>query len=276
MPSRPLFQLHPERCDRCGKCTAVCDPGCIRVGAHYIYVDWDACNGCGACQKACKQDALVPLESIRARKSVQRATGASGKKQSTKKVKSTSKTKVHVRPKAGAAGWDWSLLEMSAVFAAAIALLVAKDAILTQPWVASLSVRWIVIVRSAVLFVYYGAQLAVLVWLAKRRGASVRDVYRLKGLKAAYVLWIPATVVGVWAVYIMYGAVVQAMGWAPPGSASSLTQLFGPDVTGLGIVSIMVVFAGPVVETCGVFCRSWCWVSRSRGSGSRLGRCGLL
>jgi len=48
-----VAEINRQKCTRCRKCVAICEPDAVvRQGAHY-YVAPDKCNGCGICVKIC-------------------------------------------------------------------------------------------------------------------------------------------------------------------------------------------------------------------------------
>ncbi len=236
MPAAPRLRLSPERCDRCGACVDACPVGCIKVGPRYIYVDWDRCDGCEACVRSCERDAITsrsapsaPRRAMnpgRASKNSGRAPGGSRGEQSA-----------------------WSPLETVAVLAVALALLLGKDALLSAGALVRLPLETHVLVRTGVLVVYYAALAGFVLWLLRRKDVRVRDAFALGPIRAVEALWIPATVAGVWLVFMMYGIVTRAVGWgAPEAAASDLVEVFGPGATGLAVAVLLVVVVGPVVE----------------------------
>ncbi len=254
MGARAKLTLKPEVCDRCGACMDVCPEGVLQVGPRYIYCDWAGCTDCRACVDACEAGAIGPASrgaNVRRTRSVA-ATSGSGERRRSKSdprdegARSGGRSGRRRSPKVDA---PWSLSEVAAALAVALALVVAKNALLGSETVSELPVRGLVWARTGTLTVYYGLMLAFLVWLVRRRGSDLFQAFSLKTFAPVYALWTVAVVLLGWFVYVAYAFIVRALGWEPPPSAvSDLTDVFGPDVLGLGLAIVMVVLVGPFVE----------------------------
>ena len=251
MPGRrPHLDLSPELCDRCARCEEVCDRDALKIGPSYIYVDWDSCEGCDDCAKACETGAIVRKGTSRPAPTAAVAPAGSantgvGVSERVRGLFSWSPRTAEVSTPTDS---TWSLRESLAVLAVAVALLVAKDAVLSSESVRSMSVNGLVLVRAFVQAVYYGALLGSLAWLVRRRGLDFRKAFGLVGFPVfASAAWIVATLVSLRLLSTMYGAVAQMLGWEPPTTVA-LTSWFGPDVVGLFLSIVMVVVVGPFVE----------------------------
>jgi membrane protease YdiL (CAAX protease family) len=145
---------------------------------------------------------------------------------------------------------SWSIPEVIAVASVMVALLLAKDVVLSTDQVRSLGVGGFVAVRAATQLAYYGVLLALLAWLARRHGMGFRSAYGLVGFPVfSSVAWAIAGLVSIRVFTLLYGAVTQVLGWEPPlRSTSELTDLFGADWAGLLFGAVIVVVIGPFVE----------------------------
>jgi formate hydrogenlyase subunit 6/NADH:ubiquinone oxidoreductase subunit I len=57
--ARGLPELDASRCDGDSACVTICPTGAIRVGPDTWSLDAGACIFCGACARACAQDAIT-------------------------------------------------------------------------------------------------------------------------------------------------------------------------------------------------------------------------
>jgi membrane protease YdiL (CAAX protease family) len=231
----------------------LCPEGVLKVGPRYIFCDWAGCTDCGTCVDACGTGAITPVavagstprRSSAAKSDSSRSRRSPGKAQD----RSAAGEGRPQRRRAASADAPWSLAEVAAALTVALALLVAKNALLGSEGVSGLPVRSLVWARAGTLTVYYGLMLAFLVWLVRRRGSDFVSAFTLKAFAPVYALWTVAVVLLGWFVYITYAFIVRALGWEPPPSAvSDLTDVFGPDAIGLGLAIVMVVLVGPFVE----------------------------
>lgn len=243
-PRTPVrLALDPDRCDRCGRCVDVCEPGALKVGASYIYVDWRACTECYACVKACDRGAITRRES--GRRDSPAKTVAAKRAEPAKRSRTSEPTVTG----------SWTLLEAGALLAVLFAAFLAKDAVLNSRAVTAMNPSSAVLARVVVLAAFYGAQIATLALLVRRKGLTLWTAFPIGRLrtsiasKAASVGLVVALLVGARAAAWIYGTIAQALGWNPPDVVnSSLTDLFGPDAFGLALAVIMVILVGPFIE----------------------------
>lgn len=242
------LSLDPDRCDRCGRCTDVCEPGALKIGASYIYVDWRVCTECYECVKACPRGAITRREASR---KAPAARPAGGDRKEAGHAEPAKRTRAERAPAGGA----WTLVEAGALLAVMLAAFLLKDAVLNSPGVGRLSPATAVFARVGVLAAFYGVQVAVLAVLVRRRGMTWSSAFALGRMKtplaskAASVGLVMALLVGTRVATWIYGVITQALGFEPPELVnSSLTDLFGSDALGLALAVLMVIVVGPVVE----------------------------
>jgi membrane protease YdiL (CAAX protease family) len=218
-------------------------------------VDWDECDGCLACAKACDAGAItkrgvqsgVPVADRRRSGEFRSERSDRGLSEPERRFSAASAANVGTP--------EWTLLEAWLLLAVLLVAFLGKDAIMVSDAVRGLSAEAQVFARVGVLFGFYALQAAVLCALAWRRGMSVLDVYRLRGadvpvrarlVSAGLVLGLLVVVrFGAWG----YGALMQELGWDPPlREVADLTKVFGPTVWGLLLSVALVVVVAPVVE----------------------------
>ncbi len=262
---RPKLVLSPVDCDGCGRCVDACRADAIKPGPNYIYVDWSRCDACGKCVDACDRDAIAlrPEPGLRSGGTGEPRPADGSIPAGSSGPSRLAKARLW-RPRIGLPGARtpsdppaapgpvvaWSLPEAIIVLTVAVLLQVAQKAALDSTLVHSLTENGILLARGAVLALYYGLQVAVLVELAIRRDVGFAEAFRLDTPPdcASYIS-VLAMLAGTWLFSMSYRAAAIALGWAPPASATpSLTQFFGSDVVGMILTTLVVVFLGPVVE----------------------------
>lgn len=268
--------IRPELCDRCGECVRACPQGKLRVGAGYIYVDVSECTGCFTCVETCPRGAINRKSSVQI--VAQSGTGTGGKvvvgsRAEAKAVRKQAAAAEKSRHKAGTKRNDetpggkpaganaavvqgpvaWGWFDALAVAAVLVVTLLAKEAVLGSPAVELMPPAGKVAARAGVLGIFYLVQLGLLAYLAHRRGVALTGAFRLslKGMTASgavqSAVLVAALLVATRAFSTAWGAVVQAMGWAPP-TTGTLTGVFGGGGAGLLLAMVMVVVVGPLVE----------------------------
>lgn len=252
---RPHLTLAPELCDRCGACLASCPEGALKVGQGYIFVEWERCGDCTACAAACDRGAISPKGARSAGPSAAsedvrtRSAAPALREGAVTTVPHTTEERRARVVSPGAS--DWSIREVAAVLAVAIALLAAKDAVLGSDAAQELSLQGLVALRAAAQSINYGALLSLLLWMAHRRGVRFGQAFGLvrPSRVAGSIAWVVAALLSVRLIATMYGEVAQAIGWTPPARAGAdLTSWFGADVFGLVLATLTVVVLGPFVE----------------------------
>jgi membrane protease YdiL (CAAX protease family) len=249
----------------------------LRVGAGYIYIDLAECTGCFACVEACERGAIVRRSAptrptatqvvapgevakvvvgSRAEAKALRAAAEHAQRDREKASRAGATPAAGGRPEAGMQGGTgvvWSSLEAAAVAGLLLAALVAKEVVLDSAYVTLMPASGRLFARTAVLGTFYAVQLVLLAWLAQRRGLPARDVFRLRlgggsvsaGATAAGL--VALLLLGTRAASTAWGALAQALGWAPPAS-ESLTGIFGRGGPGMALTVAMVVIVAPFAE----------------------------
>lgn len=279
-PARIPLSLDASRCDRCGRCAPVCPAGALRVGQTYIYVDWRSCDGCLACAKACETGAITKRAAAPPSSGAPR--GATPRTQASRTAAPRTQAPRTATPRTAAPRTtttpaatppEWSLLEAWTLLAVLFAAFLAKDVLMLSEFVSGLSSETKVFARVAVLFGFYGVQVAVLWAFAWRRGLALLDAYQLRasGVSWRTRLGSAGLVVGLLVVVRLgawgYGVLAQALGWDPPvREIADLTEVFGPTIWGLLLSIALVVIVAPVVEEVvfrgvlqGAFASQWGW-----------------
>jgi membrane protease YdiL (CAAX protease family)/ferredoxin len=257
--ARPLA-LDPSACDGCGRCVGACPHNALKVGAGYIYVDWERCDGCGRCVDVCDRGAielrdesaggLPPHKKAAEAEPAKARRGWSGLRTGAGAAASASGSSSAAEiPDDGPIGAAWSAGEAVAVVVVGLALFVALQAVLGTPDVRAMDAGSRMLVRAGALFVYYALQLGVLAFLARRHG----DFFAAFGLRrpkmVSTALMTLGALLATWAFSLVYRAIALQLGWKPPVTDSpSLTVLFGSDATGVLLTVLMVVLVGPFVE----------------------------
>jgi membrane protease YdiL (CAAX protease family)/NAD-dependent dihydropyrimidine dehydrogenase PreA subunit len=260
--SHARLKLTPDKCDRCDKCLEACKPNAIKIGMSYIYVDWRNCNGCYDCVKACDRDAIERRpDATRAKPAKRsRSTGEAKPKKTRAERKAEGKTAGKAKdteaakPAARAAG-PWTLLEAAAMLAVVFAAFVAKDAALNSEWARSLSPSEAVTWRVGVLAIFYSVQIAALWGLARMRGVSFPEAFRLASFaesaaeRAKSIGLVLGLLVASRALVLAYQVIARLAGReAPSRWNSNLTEVFGPEQAGFVLALLMVVVVAPVIE----------------------------
>lgn len=266
MKQGPPLKLDPRACDRCGACETACPNGALKVGRTYLKVDWQRCDACGACARVCGRRAIVLRDG-----GGRRATGAATQPAHAKPVPRRSTETPRSRSAAAAAhtakavrpapepkggkrgGFQWTLLEAAAMLSVTFSAFTAKETVSLLPAFEAMSNELEIPLRIGMLALYYAVQIAVLVWLVRRRdgdpasalglrvpGTSMRHALTSAGLVAA-------GLVVTRLLASLYAYTTRAMGLMPSAS-TDLTTLFGANASGLVLAIVMVVVVGPLVE----------------------------
>jgi membrane protease YdiL (CAAX protease family) len=225
-------------------------------------VDWERCTGCGTCAEVCDRGAItlrdaetredarvVPIESVRGKKAKGvKATRARTKKAGAKGAKAAGAGSPGATRGAGRAAETagpvaWTLPEAALVLVVAFALLVGIQAL---PGGLAGAPVW-----AGVTLLLYDVALGALLWfLAKRNGATLRAAFRLDVRpEVRNALLGVAVAVGCWLFSIAYRAAALFFGITPPASSGvDLARTFGPGALGLVLTVLVVALAGPLLE----------------------------
>lgn len=267
MNRAPRLLLTPRLCDRCGACVAACPHDALKVGRTYLKVDWQRCDACGACARVCGRRAIVLREgTIIRRATVPRATPSPHPKPTPRKTtdtpRSISAAKVREeqaartvpRPKGGKrGGFQWTLLEAAAMLSVTFSAFTAKETAAMLPAVRNLPSTLHAPVMVGMLALYYLVQVAVLIWLVRRRGGEPAAALGLRSteVSAGHIVRSAAAVLAGLVVTrlatTVYAYVTRSLGLMP-SATSDLTTLFGANASGLVMAVVMVVVVGPLVE----------------------------
>lgn len=239
MPT-PL-RLDAGRCDGCGRCRTVCGQGALRVGASYIYVDWDRCDDCGRCVDACDRGAIVSRDATRP---VSLSSALVSAAAARERARPDAAVPVADPPASSPA---WSLADALLVVSVAFALLIGVQAFLrpasSQSGTAGL-----------VLLAYDIALGVPAVLLALRRGSRPVVAFRLDRA-GEWHSWLLAVglFVGARVLAAAYQIATVAAGFGPSASEGpTLDRVFGAGPLAALTTVLVVGIAGPLVEEIAV------------------------
>jgi len=263
----PRLLLTPRLCDRCGACVTACPHDALKVGRTYLKVDWQRCDACGACARVCGRRAIVLREGAIVRraiapkstasphpKPVPRKTTDTPRSVSAAKLREEQATRTVPRPKGGKrGGFQWTLLEAAAMLSVTFSAFTAKETAALLPAVRDLPTTLHAPVMVGMLALYYLVQVAVLIWLIRRRGGDPAAALGLRAVdvSAGHILVSAAAVLAGLLITrlatTIYAYVTRALDLMPTAT-SDLTTLFGANASGLTMAVAMVVVVGPLVE----------------------------
>ncbi|MBA4371002.1 MAG: hypothetical protein C0418_05430 [Coriobacteriaceae bacterium] len=270
--AKARLALSPERCDSCGRCEAACPEHALKVGSGYLFVDWARCDGCGECAEVCDRGAierlgLPPRRGARGGEEPKAVPGRTVVRTGAEPPESGAAAPAYLRaalsgpdasasPAPDAPAGGWSLGEAAGLLTIMLALVMAKDTVLSVQAVRALPLEAVVWIRALVLAVYYALAVTFLLWLARRGGGSASERLRLQrpGERSAGG-WLRAAgaVAGLLVLTRLattgYVALAFSVGWEPPGPGEAeFVRLFGSSASGLLISAALVVLVAPVVE----------------------------
>jgi membrane protease YdiL (CAAX protease family) len=220
-----------------------CKSRALKVGPGYILVDWASCDGCGSCVDACGRGAIVLKTAARASTGTASKSAGGAKPPQVAKAAAPSKGAAGPKSTRAASGLEWSLPEASLALLCAFALYVGAQSV---PGVVAHAPVW----SGATLTVYNASIAVLLLYLARRRGTSVRAAFRLDvapewsslGLAAAFAI-------GCWLVSVGYRAGAPLVGLQPPAvEGPDLATLFGSGALGAALTMSVVAVAAPLLE----------------------------
>lgn len=275
------LSLHPECCNRCGRCIRACPRSLVRVTNGHVHIDTAKCDGCFACADVCETGAItrarvaarqgaaqvmpaaeLPTVVVGSRaeaKALRRA--AADAVRSEQHIARVQQRKTQVLHSAeqimtcaeadGTAVWTTTdAVLMLAVLAVSI---ITKEAVLASPAVAVMPDTGQLIARAVATGGFYTVQLVALAYLASRHGMGLIAAFGLGRLDRAWshrfgsAALVAGLFVGTRAVGVLWGAFAQQVGWEPP-VRTELTSIFGAGTVGLLLSVAMVVIATPFVE----------------------------
>lgn len=258
-------------CDGCMECVAACHTGAISTRAG---------RGSSAGLAVQPGDVSRVVVSSRAEaKALRKAAEAAAAKPAKRKKGSGTSTVTTPKPRAAAAasaptrtasvgaatpkpravethvadGAQWGVFDAAAVAGVLLASLLAKEAVLGSVAFGVIPASGKALARAGVLAVFYAIQIALAAFLAHRRGMSLPEAFRLKLGEGDFVAaaksvgLVVALLLGTRLVSTLWGALAQALGWAPAAS-EALNGIFGGGSLGLVLTVLTVVVIGPLVE----------------------------
>jgi membrane protease YdiL (CAAX protease family)/NAD-dependent dihydropyrimidine dehydrogenase PreA subunit len=241
-PASPL-RLDVAACDRCARCVEVCQPRALRIGPGYISVDWERCTACGKCAVVCDRGAIVMRDAAGAVAPPKVVPFAPVVTKADPDGGSPAPAALRAADPIPEGSVAWTPPEAAAALAVAFALLLGVQAL---PGGFASAPVW-----AGVTLLAYDTVLAALLWfLARRRGSTVRAAFRLDaapGVRAA--LSALGVASGCWLFSVAYRAVAMGLGATPPASDGvDLTRMFGSGAVGVVMTIALVAFVGPFLE----------------------------
>lgn len=147
----------------------------------------------------------------------------------------------------------WSLAHAVAVLAVLAAGLFAAHVLLASEAVLAMPAEGRAVTRGVILAVFYGIQIGVLLFLARRMGSTLAKSFSLARLGGTWrerlvgTLWVLAMVVLTRAASTVWTAATHAWGWSPADD-TPLVSVFGSGPAGIALSIVILVLAGPVTE----------------------------
>lgn len=268
---RTYLAVDWARCNGCGECIRVCAPGAITAG-----------KGAPAPTRAkAPKPVARPRTRGRSGRSVSdEADTTAAKERATRAVKQpaderapeaaeglpASEAAVGAVTAPAAAppgtatleagsrgGFQWTLLEAVAMLSVTFSAFMVKELINASAVMSGLSSELRIAARVGVLAAYYAVQVAVLVWLVRRRdgdpssalGLRTAGTTRREALTSAWL--VVAGLVVTRLVASLYAFITRELGMMPSGGVD-LPALFGSNTAGVLLAVLMVVLVGPMVE----------------------------
>lgn len=150
-------------------------------------------------------------------------------------------------------GFQWTLMEAVAMLSVTFSAFTLKEALNLGHILPAVPAAFEVPMRVGLLALYYLVQVAVIVWLVKRRGGDVLAALGLRPRRGGFgrVLssagLVIAGLVATRLIASLYTYLTRSAGLMP-SATSDLPTLFGTNASGFALAIVMVVMIGPVVE----------------------------
>ncbi|HET6352319.1 MAG TPA: CPBP family glutamic-type intramembrane protease [Coriobacteriia bacterium] len=273
-------------CDGCMQCVAACNTGAISVRAgrgsaaglavqpgdvsHVVVSSRAEAKALRkAAEAAASKPAMRKKASATAGAAAQKRQGAAASskprpaadsapaQRRAAGTRSESASAASPKPRAAAAhgadGARWGVIDAATVAGVLLASLLAKEAVLGSTVFGVMPASGRALGRAGVLAVFYAIQIALAAFLAHRRGMTLPEAFRLKlgegdfTAAAKSVGLVAALLLGTRLVSTLWGALAQAVGWAPAAS-EALSGIFGGGSLGFVLTVLTVVVVGPLVE----------------------------
>lgn len=288
MKSRPPLKLDARACDHCGACVNACPRDALKVGRTYLKVDWSRCDACGACARVCGRRAISlrsdgsragskpgkanppvhPAPVKRRSADTPRARSASAAPEVPVvpgKAEGTLLAKLRTMvpragngeapaPKSGKrGGFQWTMLEAVAMLSVTFSAFTAKETLALLPAFTTIAAELAIPARVGMLALYYIVQVAVLVWLVRRRSGNLAAALGLRSESATVrhaatsAMLVVVGLIVTRLVASLYAYVTRVMDLMP-SAVTDLPALFGADASGFLLAVAMIVVVGPVVE----------------------------
>jgi membrane protease YdiL (CAAX protease family) len=152
-------------------------------------------------------------------------------------------------PKAWAPASGWSLPEIAWVLLATIAVSVMQGVLLKSDAILGVPVDEQLLVRGAVVAVYYLVLLAFVWWLAARRSRPIAEAVGLRRFDwPRTLLAVAGYLVAVWATIIAYAMLLRLAEVRINGSGTDVTTFFGLSTMGILVTILIAGVFGPFVE----------------------------
>lgn len=270
MKSGPPLSLDPRACNGCDGCISACPRGAIKVGRTYLKIDWLRCDACGACARVCAPRAIVlragqakraaSASMQRQQPTIRRSTDTPRARSAAKLAEMKASGKAAVERAAAApvrggkrGGFQWTLLEAIAMLSVTFSAFTLKETLALTSVLPPLPAEFDVPLRVAMLALYYVIQVAVLLWLVRRRGGEPLAALGLRPSRRGLAEWLRsaglvlAAFIATRSVAWLYAYLTRSAGLMP-SATTDLPTLFGANTMGFVLAMAMVVVVGPVVE----------------------------
>lgn len=150
-------------------------------------------------------------------------------------------------------GFQWTLLEAAATLSVTFSAFMVKEVLSASRAIAEVPAESATAARVGVLALYYAVQIAVVVWLVRRRGGDTLSALGLArehgrpSRRIASAALVLGGLAGTRLFASLYAFATREAGLMPSGGVD-LPALFGDDAAGVMLAVLMVVLIGPVVE----------------------------
>lgn len=148
----------------------------------------------------------------------------------------------------------WTPADATFAVVLVFVLVIAKEFALASRAISVMPASGQIVGRAVVLGLFYAVLAVGLAYLAHRHGSRLLPAFGLvggtstsAGTSVASGVLVVALLIGTRLFAMVWGALAQLLGWAPPGSGE-LTAVFGVGGLGLLLSVVAVVVVGPLIE----------------------------